>query len=138
MSFVVDVSVALPWNLTSRANALTRRAAEIVVRDGAFVPFHFQLEYCNALAMLLRQTRISRDQFEIALVNIRDLDLAIDVSPVGDVQVSILPLALRHGLTLYDAAYLELALRTGLPLATRDDALIAAARSAGAGLLDPN
>lgn len=137
MSFVVDVSVALPWNVTSQANALIRHAAETVVRDGAVVPFHFPLEYCNALAMLLRQRRITRGQFDTALVNIRDLDLAIDATPVGDVDVSILPLALRHGLSLYDAAYLELALRTGLPLATRDEALATAAREAGAGLLDP-
>ena len=135
MSFVVDVSVALPWNVASQATALTRLAADLVVANGALVPFHFHLEYCNAALMLLRRKRLSRIDFDTAIANIRDLDLAVDSVPFGDIDEAWLPLAITHRLTVYDAAYLELALRTGLPLATRDRDLAAAARDAGAVLL---
>lgn len=135
MTFIVDVSVALPWNVSSQATALTRLAADLVVRDGAVVPFHFHLEYCNALLMTLRRTRITPAEFDEALDNIRALNLEIDSIPLDEIDTTLLPFAIAHRLTVYDAAYLELALRTGLPLATRDRDLTAAAVAAGAQLL---
>ena len=99
------------------------------------MPFHFHLEHCNALLLLERRGRLREADVAAAIDDILALDLTVDVEPLAEIERTVLPLARRHKLTVYDAAYLELALRTGLPLATRDAGLISAARDAGAQLL---
>ncbi|MDX2308268.1 MAG: type II toxin-antitoxin system VapC family toxin [Hyphomicrobium sp.] len=137
MSLVVDVSIALPWNIRSQATPLSDAASSVVISHGGSVPFHFHLEHGNALLMLERRGRISKADVDAAIADMIDMDLAIDTEPLSEIERSVLPLARRHNLSTYDAAYLELALRLGLPLATRDLALANAARDAGAALFSP-
>ncbi len=135
MGLIVDVSVALAWNVVSQANALTMRAAAIVEAEGGEVPFHFHVEHANALAMLMRRGRLTRPLADRAIANMLLADLDVDQGDTRVVYSEALPLADQYRLSVYDALYLELALRTGLPLATRDTALAAAAAAAGATLL---
>jgi predicted nucleic acid-binding protein len=134
MRLIVDTSIAIPWVARNQANALTEAAADAVTTTGAVVPAHFQLELVNALTQLERRGRLSRAVIDGFLAEMPRLPFEIDRVAMDNVASSILPLARAHDLTLYDAAYLELSLRTNLPLATRDSELRAAALAAGANL----
>lgn len=135
MRIVVDASIAVAWAARNQATALTDAAASIVVEEGALVPAHFEVEVVNSLMMLERRGNLAMTLVEQAMQDYAYLEIHVDRLPQGRVAETILPLAIRHSLTVYDAAYLELALRTGLPLATRDRDLTAAAIAAGAPLL---
>ena len=137
MRLIVDISVALPWAVASQATSLTEQAGRHSQEHGAVVPFHFHLELTNALLMLERRGRLTEADVGEALESMSLIGLDVDEAPIAAVATTILPLARRFKLTLYDAAYLELALRTELPLATRDRELAAAAISAGAELFAP-
>jgi predicted nucleic acid-binding protein len=134
MRLIVDTSVALAWVSESQATPMTRAAAERTRDNEAAVPFLFHLELSSALLMLERRGRMTAKDVETAFAGIAKLSFQIDREPVEDVAGMIFPLARGHHLTIYDAAYLELALRTKLPLATRDTDLRAAAVAAGANL----
>jgi predicted nucleic acid-binding protein len=134
MRLIVDTSIAVPWVARNQADALTEAAADAVTMTGAVVPAHFQLELVSALRQLERRGRLSRVVIDGFLAELPQLPLEIDRVAMDNVAASILPLARAHDLRLYDAAYLELSLRTRLPLATRDSELRAAAAAAGATL----
>lgn len=136
MRLVVDTSVAVAWSVERQANELSIRAGEHVSGHGAIVPSHFHLELANALLVLERGGRLPSDALERAFESYAKMQIDTDYEAVEQVAALVLPLARRHRLTLYDAAYLELALRTELPLATRDRELAAAATSAGASLFE--
>jgi predicted nucleic acid-binding protein len=134
---VIDCSVALAWSIASQAPPLTDRAQAEVLADGAIVPFIFQIELANALLKLERRRRLTPVQLDSALKGLDLINLEIDTATLDVVAATLLPLARKHILSLYDAAYLELALRLRLPLATRDVQLAAAAQAAGAQLFQP-
>jgi predicted nucleic acid-binding protein len=131
---VVDTSIAVAWVARNQADALTEAVADAVSTAGGVVPVHFQLELINALRQLERRGRLSNAVVDGFLAELPLLPIEIDRVAMDHVASMILPLARAHDLTLYDAAYLELALRTKLPLATRDSELRAAAAAAGAAL----
>lgn len=135
MRLVVDVSVALPLGVASQATPLTERAGDLAAEFGALVPFHFHLELLNALLILERRGRLDAAAIDEVCAGLRLLDIEVDDAQASNLEDAVLPPARRYALTLYDAAYLELALRQGLPLATRDAELAAAADAAGAVLL---
>ena len=85
--------------------------------------------------MAERRTRITSADRNRFLALVVQLDLGIDPADPNVVWHDVLSLAAQHRLTSYDAAYLELAMRWGLPLASRDNALIEAARTCGLELL---
>ena len=126
MTFVLDSSVSLSWcfedEFTEVTDALMRRAGE----SGAFAPAHWPLEVLNGLAMAERRRRIDAVRRQHLTEFLHDLPVAIDADTVNHAWTRTSQLAERHRLTLYDAAYLELALRLGLPLATLDRDLRAA------------
>ena len=134
MRLIVDTSVALAWASQSQATPLTRAAGERTREYGAVVPFHFHLELSNALLILERRGNMTIENVEKAFAGFAKLSFQIDREPMKNVAGVIFPLAREHHLTIYDAAYLELSLRTNLPLATRDSELRAAAIAAGANL----
>jgi predicted nucleic acid-binding protein len=134
---IIDSSIATAWCSRSQATPISDAAFEAAIEHGALVPARFALEVANSLWQLERRGRIATaavDEFFAHLARI-----AIEVDPVAAsiVQAAMLNVARKHDLTVYDAAYLELALRTGLPLATRDGALARATREAGATLFAP-
>jgi predicted nucleic acid-binding protein len=137
MRLVVDSSVATAWCSHSQASPLSEAALDVVAEFGATVPPHFQMEVANSLLQLERRNRIERASVDEFLARLETMDMEIDSLSASAAFSSVLPVARRYGLTLYDAAYLELALRARLPLASRDDALIEAAGRAGAPLFAP-
>jgi predicted nucleic acid-binding protein len=129
MSLVLDSSATLAWVYTEESTPAIQAIFRRVVESGAWVPGLWKLEVANILetgARRGRHTKAFRD------ATLRDLSmLPVQVDPETDRHAwnSTLRLAERHRLTAYDAAYLELSLRRGLPLATLDTDLVAAARS---------
>jgi predicted nucleic acid-binding protein len=95
------------------------------------VPVLWMFEVANALLALRRRQRIQRDEYDQALLDLVDSrPLVDDESPLRALD-AISKLAEKHALSVYDAVYLELALRRNLPLASRDAALNKAAKNAG-------
>jgi predicted nucleic acid-binding protein len=128
MAYVIDPSVALAWVLPDEANvqASDTRAA---VENGAeaWIPVHWWLELGNGLLMAERRKRITTEQVAQALSLISALPLQKDVETAQQIPGRTMALARKHALTIYDAAYLELAQRRGAILATLDEQLFKAA-----------
>lgn len=103
----------------------------MIVADGAWVPSLWRLHVGNALSVAMKRKRISRDFLDQTLADLALLNIRIDDETDSMAWIATLGLADRFGLTLYDAAYLELALRRNLLLATYDAALFQAASVAG-------
>jgi predicted nucleic acid-binding protein len=134
MSLVIDCSIALAWAATSQATPLTARVQAEVIEHGALVPFVFPIEIGNSLVVLERRRKLTPAQVDTALEGLGKLELTVDTEIAEVAARVLLPIARRFHLTLYDAAYLDLALRSELPLATRDQALVKAVKKAGATL----
>lgn len=131
MILVLDSSAALAWHFederTEEALALLNRVAE----SGAVAPALWQYEVANGLQVAMRRKRIDAAYRDRALANLAALDVAIDKDSDTHAWSATVRLAERHDLTVYNAAYLELAQRRRLPLATLDLALARAARAEG-------
>jgi predicted nucleic acid-binding protein len=134
MAFVVDASVAAGWVLPSQADPLTAAAANALTRDIGWVPSHFGIEVARTLRRHERRGVIAPNIVDRALAGLRDLPLKQDSIRALDLAPRIVGLARGLTLRVADAAYLELALRLDLPLATRDEALARATVKAGARL----
>ncbi|MCB9538576.1 MAG: type II toxin-antitoxin system VapC family toxin [Myxococcales bacterium] len=127
MRFVLDNSVLVAWLLDESAQYADAVGARLAA-DQAAAPSIWPLEFANVLAVAERRGRL--DAAEV--VRVRDLVRALPIRVVPDpptrVLTDVLALAREHQLSVYDASYLDLALRESLPLATLDAALAAAAR----------
>ena len=130
--FVVDASMAFAWILpsqsSSEADALLER---IEAGAGAIVPSLWFLEVANGLLAAQRRSLITARERKTALERLSVLAFTIDEDGARSAFGRTSVLAEQHGLSVYDAAYLELALRRELPLATRDGALRNAAERSG-------
>ncbi|MEA5417076.1 type II toxin-antitoxin system VapC family toxin [Synechococcus sp. BA-132 BA5] len=135
LRFVPDVSAVCAWcfedERTAASEALLARLPECEL----CIPALFLWELGNVLLMAERRGRISSADRSRFLALVVQLDLGIDPADPQVVWHDVLGLASQHRLTSYDAAYLELAMRGGLPLASRDNALMEAARTCGLELL---
>ena len=129
---VLDASVALAWCFPDESTPAAEKLLDFMA-DGAnaVVPAIWPFEVANALLTAERRKRFSMAQVTAALSNLTLLPIAIDAVHVESVFGDVLAVARQGQLTEYDAAYLELALRETLPLATLDDQLRRAARNAG-------
>jgi predicted nucleic acid-binding protein len=134
MAIIVDASIAMGWLLPSQANSLTVAAENALFHEIGCIPGHFGIEVARALRRQERRKLIAPEIVDEALRRLRALPLKQDMSETIGFLPSLIALARSHGLRVADAAYLELALRTGLPLATRDAALAQAVEKAGAAL----
>jgi predicted nucleic acid-binding protein len=132
---VLDASVALAAVLQESNAAAAADIMDRVAADRAAVPGHWHLEVGNALLLAERRNSISSAQRAEYVENLRALPIEVDLETRTRAWREIASLAERHRLTLYDAAYLELGLRRGLPLATFDVALRRAATAARAQVL---
>lgn len=135
MPCVVDASVVLAVLLPDETQPAEAFVADLI-GGGARAPAHCATEVCNGLVVAYRRGRITRDEMGSALSDVAALRIASDARDRFGVPADVVNLALAHRLTVYDAAYLELARRSGLPLATFDGALRAAAASEGVPLLE--
>lgn len=127
MNLVLDASVALAWVFGDDGHEAAWAVVERLRQQCAAVPTHYPLEVGNGLLAALRRSRLTLDQATSALVLLDALPIEIDAGSPPRMFNSTWTLAIRHGLTTYDAAYLELALRLGQPLATLDQRLARAA-----------
>ena len=131
MSLVVDASMAIAWFFEDEGRDVVAAVLQRVVTEEAFVPSLWRIEVANALRSAVRRKRCEASYAERCLERLGRLRISID--PETDLHAwgRTRRLSDRHDLTLYDAAYLELAIRRKQPLASRDAALVAAARTAG-------
>ncbi len=135
MSFVVDNSVALAWCFEDEQTEPIMRLLDRVTETGAVAPQLWPVEALNGLLTAERRGRISGAVRQRLAGFLQALPIGIDDETAHRVWTATAQLAEQHRLTAYDATYLELALRLGLPLATSDKPLIAAAQNAGVELL---
>ncbi len=133
MPFVLDNSVVSGWYLADQATPYTEAIAERLQDDRAWVPALWELELTNVLRTTCLRQRQNAEQAQQVLARLAQLPIDVDRQAVAPSE--LLALALRFSLSSYDAAYLELALRKQLPLATKDGDLAAAARAAGVGVV---
>lgn len=132
MPIVIDASVAASWALPDENHPDVAFALERVQSERGVVPALWWYEIRNILLVSERRRRLSESDTAEFLEALSDLRITQDQSAVGS---RLLQLARAHKLTIYDAAYLELAKRTASPLATLDSELIRAARAEGVALV---
>ena len=134
-AIVVDSSVTCAWCFSDEQTDYTRTILNAVSdRFDAIVPRLWAYEVRNVVLMGLRRKRITQAAAEEFLQSLADLSFILTDPPSYD---AVFALAARHGLTIYDAAYLDLAMREGVPIASLDSALIRAASQSGVGLFQP-
>jgi predicted nucleic acid-binding protein len=129
VSFVLDNSVAMAWCFHDEQTPPVMELLDRVTETGATAPTLWPLEALNGLYVAERRRRITRDQREQMVGFLHDLPVRLDGGAADRAWTSLAALADRFTLSLYDAAYLELAQRRSLPLATRDASLGRAARA---------
>jgi predicted nucleic acid-binding protein len=129
MAFVIDNSVAIAWFVTTQATPYSRKMAIRAAREKIHAPAIWPCEFVNALWMLERRRLLHSHQVNEIISKAQRLDVQIDQEIVP--LARLLASARQHGITVYDASYLELAQRLGLPLADKDGSLATAARTAG-------
>jgi predicted nucleic acid-binding protein len=129
MSFVLDSSVALAWVYSEETTKAVEQVFQMLSEGGAWVPGLWRLEVANILTMGIRRGRHGPAFRDSTLADLALLPIQVDGETDRHAWGATMKLAERHRLTLYDAAYLELALRRELPLATLDKDLRAAANA---------
>ena len=127
-AFVLDCSVAVTWIFDDEATPETDALLDRLELDAAFVPGLWRLELGNVLVRAERRKRIAASQVAACLGLLDRLPIVVDTETESRAFREVLVLARAERLTTHDAAYLELAIRMGLQLATRDRALVQAAR----------
>ncbi len=134
MPFVLDNSVVTGWYLPDQATEYCEAIAVRLEDDKALVPALWQLELTNVLKTACTRGNLSLDAARQILDALGTLPIEIDAGPAPG-QRQLFELAMRCKLSSYGAAYLELAMRHGLPLATQDEQLKEAAIAAGIAIL---
>lgn len=134
--FVVDCSVAVAWLFDEQADAYTESALGALAGSFAVAPRWWNVEMLNVLLALERRGRLAPGRAVEALRLLQRLPIRLHDSNASLFELH--SLAMRHQLTSYDAVYLDAALATGLPVASRDKALIQAATDTGVGLWTAN
>ncbi|HEY4113689.1 MAG TPA: type II toxin-antitoxin system VapC family toxin [Rhizomicrobium sp.] len=130
-ALVLDASITLSIVLPDETDDRAIAAWEIAAARGALVPSHWPLEVANGLVMAQRRGRISDRDRQNTIADLMAFTIVIDGHTADVAWLGSSILAGRYRLTVYDAAYLELAARSGLSLATLDDELADAAGKAG-------
>ena len=135
MSLVLDASFALSWYFEDERTPVADALLDRVADQGATVPGLWRLEIANGLRTAIRRNRIDQGFRDRAIAQLARLPITVDPDTDRYAWTTTLQLADRFVLTPYDAAYVELAQRLVLPLATLDDPLRAAATALGVALL---
>jgi predicted nucleic acid-binding protein len=132
---VVDASSVLAWCFEDEGGADSDALIDRIVADGAVVPGLWSLEIANGLVSGERRRRIKRSESAAFVAMIEELPIEADPATGTRALHETIGLAREYRLSAYDATYLELAMRLGLPLATNDRSLAAAAGRAGVTLI---
>jgi predicted nucleic acid-binding protein len=131
VSLVLDSSATLAWVYSEEITEPIRAVFARLNERGAWVPGLWRLEVANVLQAGVRRGRHDAAFRDATLVDLALLPISVDPETERHAWSATIRLAHQYGLTVYDAAYLELAQRRGLPLATLDDELRSAAHSEG-------
>ncbi len=134
-AFVIDCSVAVTWCFEDEATPASDGLLDRLGEEEAAAPAIWPLELGNVLVMAERRGRIDAAQIAEFVALVRDLPVAIDEETPQRALDEVLALARAEKLTTYDASYLELAMRLGVPLATQDRELRQAAERLGTPVL---
>lgn len=130
--FVVDSSVSLGWLFEEQADVYTEACLQALAQSFAVAPRWWSIEMLNVVLALERRGRLPLGRAVEGLRHVQRLPVQLRDSEASIYELHAL--AVRHQLTSYDALYLDAALATGLPLATRDKALRQAAIESGVGI----
>ena len=131
-AFVADASVAVAWVHPGQATPETASMLEAIAGGATLeVPAIWPLEVANALTVLARRRKLTDEDRRIAVSQLRELPVTVDHEMAALAFTTLSDLAAAHGLSVYDAAYLELALRRKLVLGCKDGPLRDAARRCG-------
>src|SRR3954447_3585719 len=126
--FVLDGSVVLAWYFADESDPFADAVAASLAGATAVVPSLFHLEIANILVVGERRKRSTEAQATAFLASLVALPIVVDDQTGTRAWSNTIALARAHGLSAYDAAYLELAVRESIPIATLDDRLKAAAK----------
>jgi predicted nucleic acid-binding protein len=130
--FVLDASIVLTWCFPDEEAQKAEEVSErIALGDQPAVPSFWRHEVLNALLMGEKRKRLTKELIQAFIADLERLPVEIDAATAAIVFHATCALCRKHGLTAYDAAYLELAMRNGMALATADGALERAARAEG-------
>ena len=132
---MIDASVALAWCFGDERTEATVSLLERLQTDAAAVPNLWHLEVANGLALAERRGRITRAESAELIALLETIEIVADGETPVRAFTRVLDLAREERLTAYDASYLELAMRLGLPLASKDGALCDAAERLGVSVL---
>jgi predicted nucleic acid-binding protein len=135
-AFVLDCSVTMAWCFRDESDEYADEVLGALASRDGFVPSIWPLEVANVLLTAERRRRLEQAYCSRFIELLGDLSIVVDEETTARAWTGIFELGRRFRLSAYDAAYLELALRRGLPLATRDRALRSALKSAGGSLLE--
>lgn len=135
MSLVIDASLTVAWYFDDETTAATEAVLDKVSEAGAVVPSLWRLEVADAFQSAIRRSRITARYRDQSLAKLMHMPIVIDLDTNVYAWTTTLRLAERFALTVYDAAYLELAQRRSLPLGTLDSDLRQAATALEVALL---
>ena len=133
--FVLDASVALAWCFEDEATTAARQILARLAGEAASVPAIWRIEVANVLALAERRRRITPADSVEFIARLENMVILVDGETSSRAFGRILDLAREERLTAYDAAYLELAMRLGVPLASKDIDLCDAAQRLGVSVL---
>ena len=133
MPFVVDASVALAWCFEDEANAHTEAVLDLLADDTTIVPSLWELEVSNVLLLGERRRRLTESQTTRFVALLGQLPILVDSASTD--MAAVIALGRQYTMTAYDAAYLALAQREGVPLASLDRKLREAAQVSGVRLI---
>ena len=133
--FVLDCSIAMAWCFADEADAVADSVLDRLSEDTALVPSVWPLEVANVLLVAERRDRITAAHAARFLDLLSALPIVVDETTQARAWGPVRSLGREHGLSSYDAAYLELAMRAGVPLASRDSVLRSGAEACGVPVL---
>ncbi|MEK6777078.1 MAG: type II toxin-antitoxin system VapC family toxin [bacterium] len=133
--FVLDCSVTMAWCFEDEADKYSEAVLDQLAEGECVVPCLWSLEVANVLVVGERNKRLTKAQSSRFVELLSDLPIHVDKNTSERALTGILPIAREHSLSSYDAAYLELSMREGLPMATQDQRLKKAAIKCGVRVL---
>jgi predicted nucleic acid-binding protein len=131
VSAVLDASLTIAWFFEDERSTQTEALLDRTAIEGAIVPSHWKIEVANGFQTAIRRKRIDHSYRKQAIEQLAALPIETDSETALHVWAAALELADQHELTVYNAVYLELAIRRHLPLASLDRDLLEAGRRAG-------